>query len=76
MGRESASCASASAGSGFELACDAHVQATFPIDVFKTRMQAVTGSSKPLSLYKVGTEAVRKEGWRVMFAGLGPTLIR
>ena len=40
-------------------------------------MQAVNGSSgKRLSLWRVGTDAVRNEGWRVMFAGLGPTLIR
>jgi len=51
-------------------------EATFPIDVFKTRMQAANGSEKPLSLYRVATQAVRHEGWKVMFAGLGPTLIR
>ena len=74
--------------------------ATFPLDVFKTRMQATTwdgererarGSIKGRvgevvpsmkwkdrapGLWKTASGAVRKEGWRVMFAGLGPTLVR
>ncbi|ORX41028.1 mitochondrial carrier domain-containing protein [Kockovaella imperatae] len=51
---------------------------TFPLDVFKTRngsMQRHRSASKP-SLYRVGADAIRTEGWRVMFAGLGPTLMR
>lgn len=78
-------------------------QATFPVDVFKTRMQAASwhdetdarrpgsgsgsgrgevgesgaqGQRRPPSLWSVARGAVRREGWRVMFAGLGPTLIR
>ncbi|WWC98591.1 hypothetical protein V866_005483 [Kwoniella sp. B9012] len=60
--------------------------ATFPIDVFKTRIQSASwpfdSLSNPLNkavrptLWKVATDAVRQEGWKVMFAGLGPTLIR
>ncbi|WWD20676.1 hypothetical protein CI109_105152 [Kwoniella shandongensis] len=70
--------------------------ATFPLDVFKTRMQGtpwpttesnktISGAAvsdtrlvrmKPPSLRNIAVEAVRREGWRVMFAGLGPTLIR
>ncbi|WWC65069.1 uncharacterized protein I303_107683 [Kwoniella dejecticola CBS 10117] len=79
--------------------------ATFPIDVFKTRIQSAPWSSSSVSshgstttspltgsstittartsvavakptLWKVASTAVREEGWRVMFAGLGPTLIR
>ncbi|WWC72555.1 uncharacterized protein I206_106517 [Kwoniella pini CBS 10737] len=78
--------------------------ATFPLDVFKTRIQSASWSpsstslasttaslttldtvsssssaqlipSKP-TLWRVATTAVKEEGWRVMFAGLGPTLIR
>ncbi|WVQ95620.1 hypothetical protein IAU59_002718 [Kwoniella sp. CBS 9459] len=37
---------------------------------------AVLTKAKRPSLWTVGREAVRQEGWRVMFAGLGPTLIR
>ncbi|WRT70681.1 uncharacterized protein IL334_007679 [Kwoniella shivajii] len=62
--------------------------ATFPLDVFKTRLQSASWPEsrtnpasegvkvKPPGLWKVATTAVRQEGWRVMFAGLGPTLIR
>nr|XP_019051112.1 carnitine/acyl carnitine carrier [Kwoniella bestiolae CBS 10118]OCF30042.1 carnitine/acyl carnitine carrier [Kwoniella bestiolae CBS 10118] len=64
--------------------------ATFPIDVFKTRIQSASSSWSSTSsdsslnpksairptLWKVASEAVQKEGWKVMFAGLGPTLIR
>lgn len=76
--------------------------ATFPVDVFKTRMQGtswegVAGASgstagacdgklrvgevqvrrkRMPSLWSTGRGAVQKEGWRVMFAGLGPTLVR
>ncbi|WWC92271.1 uncharacterized protein L201_007225 [Kwoniella dendrophila CBS 6074] len=67
--------------------------ATFPIDVFKTRIQSApwtTTSDLPApssssklnmtlrkpSLWKVANTAIKEEGWRVMFAGLGPTLIR
>ncbi|WVO17368.1 hypothetical protein L204_105060 [Cryptococcus depauperatus] len=58
--------------------------ATFPVDVFKTRMQGATWSSqteqnagtKLQTFRQVVAESLRKEGWRVMFAGLGPTLIR
>lgn len=28
------------------------------------------------SLFKVAQHAIRTEGWRVMFAGLSPTLVR
>ncbi|WVQ70725.1 hypothetical protein IAR50_000247 [Cryptococcus sp. DSM 104548] len=58
---------------------------TFPVDVLKTRMQgftwpnaSVAGQAKPSppSFRHVARDALRKEGWRVMFAGLGPTLIR
>ncbi|KAE8541409.1 hypothetical protein D1P53_002768 [Cryptococcus gattii VGV] len=58
---------------------------TFPIDVFKTRMQSTvwpdstsnsTAKPKLQSFRQVAADALRKEGWRVMFAGLGPTLIR
>ena len=57
------------------------MQATFPLDVAKTRMQSVSWSAgdserKRPSLRWVAVDAVRSEGWRVMFAGLGPTLIR
>ena len=55
-------------------------QATFPLDVFKTRMQTMPWDDRDgprsLSLRHVALQAVRQEGWRVMFAGLGPTLIR
>jgi solute carrier family 25 carnitine/acylcarnitine transporter 20/29 len=59
-------------------------QATFPLDVVKTRMQAIPwdramsrdGVIPRISAYRVASEAVRSEGWRVLFAGLGPTLIR
>ncbi|ODN82988.1 hypothetical protein, variant 2 [Cryptococcus amylolentus CBS 6039] len=58
---------------------------TFPVDVFKTRMQGFTWPNaldpsqprpSPPSFRHVARDALRKEGWRVMFAGLGPTLIR
>lgn len=90
--------------------------ATFPVDVFKTRMQGMTwdgapegsvgggravsgaakeremrvgelekahaarlrassGAQRP-TLWRTATAAIRAEGWRVMFAGLGPTLVR
>jgi solute carrier family 25 carnitine/acylcarnitine transporter 20/29 len=59
------------------------IQATFPFDVFKTRMQAASwdlanpmGGEKRPGIVRISVEAVRREGWRVMFAGLGPTLIR
>lgn len=54
------------------------MKVTFPVDVLKTRIQAANGSSSAnrISMWKVGREAIRTEGWRVMFAGLGPTLIR
>lgn len=66
-------------------------QATFPFDVFKTRMQAqswqpavAAGTSTDQSvlrrsnpgLLEVMRTAVRNDGWRVCFAGLGPTLVR
>lgn len=58
-------------------------QATFPFDVFKTRLQAASwdesnGTVRRANngLWRVAVDAVRKEGWKVMFAGLGPTLIR
>ncbi|RSH85272.1 hypothetical protein EHS25_005079 [Saitozyma podzolica] len=57
--------------------------ATFPFDVFKTRLQAASwdesnGTVRRANdgLWRVAVDAVRREGWRVMFAGLGPTLIR
>ncbi|GFZ48109.1 hypothetical protein JCM24511_05857 [Saitozyma sp. JCM 24511] len=57
--------------------------ATFPFDVFKTRLQAASwdesnGTVRRANngLWRVAVDAVRKEGWKVMFAGLGPTLIR
>ncbi|EIW69903.1 hypothetical protein TREMEDRAFT_71447 [Tremella mesenterica DSM 1558] len=53
---------------------------TFPFDVLKTRMQGASweerSSVKALSLHRTAVNAVRAEGWRVCFAGLGPTLIR
>ncbi|ORY26607.1 mitochondrial carrier domain-containing protein [Naematelia encephala] len=56
--------------------------ATFPLDVFKTRMQSIpwpsteTQSPSRPSLWYTARHAIHNEGWRVMFAGLGPTLIR
>ncbi|WVR08551.1 hypothetical protein IAU60_005606 [Kwoniella sp. DSM 27419] len=56
--------------------------ATFPLDVIKTRLQSTPWQSEQGSVTKRATlrstaaDAVRREGWRVMFAGLGPTLIR
>ncbi|KAL7422931.1 hypothetical protein Q5752_002228 [Cryptotrichosporon argae] len=53
--------------------------ATFPFDVFKTRMQSTpwaTSSEKRPGVWAVARHAVRTEGWRVTVAGLAPTLIR
>ncbi|KAI9633489.1 mitochondrial carrier domain-containing protein [Dioszegia hungarica] len=58
--------------------------ATFPLDVLKTRSQAASWQTdsagsvrkKPPSIWRIANQAIRTEGWRVMFAGLGPTLIR
>lgn len=36
----------------------------------------LTAKPKLPSFRQVAGDALRKEGWRVMFAGLGPTLIR
>ncbi|OCF33700.1 carnitine/acyl carnitine carrier [Kwoniella heveanensis CBS 569] len=41
-----------------------------------TSPSAILSKAKRPSLWTVGRDAVRQEGWRVMFAGLGPTLIR
>ncbi|BEI81460.1 hypothetical protein CcaverHIS002_0206200 [Cutaneotrichosporon cavernicola] len=49
---------------------------TFPFDVWKTRMQSADESAKPLSLRRVMVDSVRQEGWRVMFRGLWPCLVR
>lgn len=54
--------------------------ATFPLDVVKTRMQCTPWSghemTRSLSPRSIVLDAIRNEGWKVMFAGLGPTLIR
>ncbi|EJT51259.1 carnitine/acyl carnitine carrier [Trichosporon asahii var. asahii CBS 8904] len=55
--------------------------ATFPFDVFKTRMQSSSAwgdeaSKVKLGLWQTAVTSVRKEGWRVMFVGLWPTIVR
>ncbi|CAK9786540.1 unnamed protein product [Cutaneotrichosporon oleaginosum] len=50
--------------------------ATFPFDVWKTRMQSADENSKPLGLRRVMVDSVRKEGWHVMFRGLWPCVVR
>ncbi|WOO79346.1 Mitochondrial basic amino acids transporter [Vanrija pseudolonga] len=53
--------------------------ATFPFDVIKTRMQDAVYSGpgvKAPSMWNVAVQSVQKEGWRVMFAGLWPTVVR
>ena len=58
----------------------ANHKATFPLDVVKTRMQCTPWSghemTRSLSPRSIVLDAIRNEGWKVMFAGLGPTLIR
>ncbi|KAK8850494.1 hypothetical protein IAR55_004412 [Kwoniella newhampshirensis] len=51
---------------------------TKPTTTFSSlpRASAIESTVKTPSLRSVAVEAVRREGWRVMFAGLGPTLIR
>ncbi|CAD6564976.1 MAG: hypothetical protein TREMPRED_000531 [Tremellales sp. Tagirdzhanova-0007] len=50
------------------------------VTAWMTRMQTMPWDDRDgprsLSLRHVALQAVRQEGWRVMFAGLGPTLIR
>lgn len=56
--------------------------ATFPLDVLKTRMQAVqpdatTGKlPRRISIIKAARQAVRTEGIKVFWSGLAPTLLR
>ena len=52
--------------------------ATFPLDTIKTRIQGMslkTGEKMPSTL-SVTRNIIRKEGWRCLFHGLTPTLIR
>ncbi|KAJ9116183.1 hypothetical protein QFC20_000863 [Naganishia adeliensis] len=52
--------------------------ATFPLDTIKTRMQGMSlspGEKMPSTL-QVTRNIIRTEGWRCLFNGLTPTLIR
>jgi solute carrier family 25 carnitine/acylcarnitine transporter 20/29 len=52
--------------------------ATFPLDTIKTRIQGMTlkpGEKMPSTL-SVTRNIIRTEGWRCLFNGLTPTLIR
>lgn len=56
-------------------------QATFPLDVVKTRIQnsvpfGTTDSDRRASILQVIRATHREGGMRPFFAGLGPTLIR
>ncbi|TXT10979.1 hypothetical protein VHUM_01730 [Vanrija humicola] len=53
--------------------------ATFPFDVIKTRIQDAAYSGKGVKvpgMWTVARQSVQKEGWRVLFAGLWPTIVR
>ena len=68
------------------------VQATFPFDVIKTRMQATTRNPHPSGYMGKSSDAIifseyistwttarttwKAGGWKMFYAGLGPTLIR
>jgi solute carrier family 25 carnitine/acylcarnitine transporter 20/29 len=52
--------------------------ATFPLDTIKTRIQGMqlkAGEKMPSTL-QVTKNIIRTEGWRCLFNGLTPTLIR
>lgn len=47
----------------------------YPADVIKSRIQVYDNFNSPYrNWYDCGAKAVRKEGWRVLFRGLHPTL--
>lgn len=50
----------------------------YPVDVIKTRIQTapINTPSSELTMGYVGRALVRQHGWRVMFRGLGVTLMR
>lgn len=50
----------------------------YPVDVIKTRIQTapLTTPRSDLTMWKVGGNIVRKQGWRCLFRGLGITLVR
>ena len=61
--------------------CALLTQATFPLDVLKTRIQSVqpdVSGKVPdrISVLTAARRAVRADGVRVFWAGLAPTLIR
>ncbi|CDZ98022.1 Mitochondrial carrier protein [Phaffia rhodozyma] len=57
---------------------------TFPLDVVKTRLQAASSSKRlpngELNPYRTTLSTIKhsyaREGWKVFYRGLGPTLIR
>lgn len=60
---------------------EVNAKATFPFDVFKTRMQSSSAwgdeaSKVKMGLWKTAVTSIQKEGWRVMFVGLWPTVVR
>jgi len=47
----------------------------YPLDVIKTRIQT-SSLDRKFSMVTVGKDLVAKHGWRILFRGLGVTLVR
>ncbi|XP_068600596.1 solute carrier family 25 member 15b [Brachionichthys hirsutus] len=48
----------------------------FPIDCIKSRIQVMSMMNKQAGFFKTFMSVVRTEGWRALYSGLAPTMVR